>query len=145
MVFDGDPGDTVHPGQETIEGGEFIDNVFGSAQAPEGAQVTRRTEPQYVVTIRTGTNLEQMRTIRYGDTQYFDQETVGNGRPILEVAYQRPGTQQTSPCVPEGTGAFTVHEFNVDASRNLTRLTVSFEQTCEGATGTLRGCLHYSP
>jgi hypothetical protein len=144
MFLDGDPDDPVHPGQEVIEDGDIRPTFFGLAEAVEGVQIARSTSPQYFLTVRTAANGEPLRTGTYLNAQHFSVATFGNGQPVLEVASERDS--QTLPCPNDsGTGRFTVHELTVDApNRTITRFAVSFEQTCEGVTGTLRGCFRLS-
>jgi len=65
-------------------------------------------------------------TARFADSNYARLDVFGNGRGCNG-----------------STGTLTINAITFDTSNNVTSLSASFEQHCEGSAAALRGTIHY--
>jgi hypothetical protein len=133
IFFDGDPGDWVHPGLDTITQGTW--SASGST-----SYVTVHVDPM---------NSQQglWWDLDFSSAQLNQPLAVNVYRMAERAPFASPG----HPGIDLGgdgrgcntiSGAFQVHTISWTGS-SLSELLVSFEQHCEAGTSALRGCVHY--
>ena len=128
LFLNGDAGDFIHPGMETINTGTF--NV-----TPSSFHVAISVNAGALWSLNFAT--DQL-NLPIGPQVYRDAERwpfEGPGHPGLDVTGNGRGCNTL-------TGAFQVEDLQTTAAGALTSFTATFEQHCEGAGPALRGCVH---
>ena len=136
IYLDGDSGDFVHPGAETIQ---------VSSWAPDGSN----SPPVTFAADWDSTGFTENWSFQFSTEQYGGQLTPGvytnaarfpfetTGQPGLSIDGDGRGCNTL-------TGSFQVVSVALGPTgSNFTEFTATFEQHCEGATPALRGCIHY--
>jgi hypothetical protein len=138
--LDGQPGDLIHPGVQTITRGNFYPDVWS---VPDTRSVTlffQTNKPAQVVEnwhLHFSTApISQPLAVRV-----YDQVTEGSAadafRPTMSVSGPNGSCSKIS-------GEFQVHKISFDTNNRLSEALVSFEQRCNGSQVALRGCVHYT-
>jgi hypothetical protein len=142
LFVDGDVGDSVHPGIDTITLGVFTGTEVG------GSAPTR-------VTIDVAPNDAGQGTLW---TATFSTEALGTSL-VAQVYDDAQRVDYTSPSHPGMevieaaatcnalSGRFEVHELTITSGTTVTAFTATFEQACEPSGSNppvLRGCVHFA-
>jgi hypothetical protein len=133
LYFDGDTGDYIHPGMQTITGGTFTaqysaDQVSLSVNTSNGA-----TGALWSLTFATDKLGQPIGAQVYDNTQRAPFEA--SGQPGLDVSGDGRGCNTSN-------GAFQIETLTATGT-TLHGFTATFEQHCEGATPALHGCVHF--
>jgi hypothetical protein len=140
VYLDGDPGDRVHPGIETLPSASS--NAYAREEGTGGLNVvifnhaSVGRDPQYWQA--------HFETVSIGIP--FQSQVYEHATGVGELTAERPRfsiSNRTSGCA-YGSGSFEVHTLKLSASNEIQEALVSFEQRCNGSTATLRGCMHYT-
>lgn len=135
IYLDGDPGDYIHPGSETIQVSSWSTDSFNSppvtfAYAWDGVGASWWTF--YFSTEELGGSLVPG---VYPNTERFPFETAGH--PGMDISGSGRGCNTS-------TGTFQILSSAFGPTDgNFTEFTATFEQHCEGAATALRGCIHF--
>lgn len=135
VFFDGMAGDYIHPGMDTITSAIFTGTVTAGA-APDTIRVNVRpadTKQGLWWDLEFSTRMLSM-PLR---TQVYDGAErapfAAPNTPGLSITGDGRGCNRSQ-------GRFQIHELSTNGT-NLTRLTATFEQSCDGR-GLLSGCIH---
>lgn len=137
VYLDGDAGDYVHPGTATITVGSFTEQHRPTDVPTDVSIQVVPSDPSQ------GTDW----SLDFGSTQlgvpltpqvYDDAERdsfASPGHPGIDIGGDGRGCNTD-------TGRFQVEDLKVTGGK-VTAFTATFEQHCEGASATLRGCVHF--
>jgi hypothetical protein len=137
LHLDGDPGEYIHPGTDTITEGTFTPDV---TPAVDPHTVTIRVVPadpgqgsEWNVCFSSRELGDRLRSKQYEDAELLS--SASPDHPGLSVT----GDERSCSTV---SGSFWVHHIVV-CNDVLQQLSVSWVQQCDGETPALRGCLRY--
>lgn len=140
IVFEGDAGDYIHPGSDTILLGSWSANVLPNGSSTP-TQITIHVTPTSASQglwwdlVFSSTQLSAPLTTKsYSGALRASSATPGS--PGLDISGDGRGCNTLN-------GAFTISKLQVAAGGVVTSFTASFEQHCEGSSKALRGCVHY--
>lgn len=136
LVFDGDPGDYIHPGSDVVVAASWApgsvahDEIrleIDPSEAEQGLWWTLWFSSTEVPSLLEPGLYENAMRVPFEDP----------GRPGLSITGDGRGCNTLQ-------GAFEVHELVLEGDALIT-LTATWSQHCEGGPDELRGCIHYSP
>jgi hypothetical protein len=133
LHLDGDPGDYVHPGTETLSTGDWSASVdpYGN---PDTVHVNLVDFPTFWNTAFSSEATGAPLAVQlYDDAERWPFES--DGHPGLEVFGDGRGCNTLS-------GRFEILDLVVDGA-SLLSFTATFEQHCETGSAALEGCVHY--
>jgi hypothetical protein len=128
LFLNGEAGDFIHPGMETINTGTFTVN-----RSTFDVSVSVDTAGFWSLHFSTDEINVPLDTQVYQNTERWPFEDPGH--PGLDVSGDGSGCNIS-------TGAFQVEDLQVTPGGSLTSFTATFEQHCEAAAPALRGCIH---
>jgi hypothetical protein len=133
IFFDGDPGDYIHPGIETLSAGSW--NVNGNAETVEIEMSPTGTDGAqwqlWFTSQELGLPLDAQ---VYTGAERDPFESAGS--PGLSIFGDGRGCNTLS-------GSFQIEEINESDAGTVQGFTATFVQYCEEGTAALRGCVHY--
>ncbi|MFI5298475.1 MAG: hypothetical protein ACHREM_10275 [Polyangiales bacterium] len=132
----GDATDFVHPGNETVSSGGTwsVSTLFGGEEFMIDFEGSDPTVGAFWM-FEFGTNAIPAPFAVGTYTNAERAPFASAGHPGIDISGDGRGCNTDS-------GQFQVHEVTFDGT-TLKSLLISFEQHCEGASSTLRGCLRY--
>jgi hypothetical protein len=136
VFFDGDAGDYIHPGIDTITQGTWGLQSSGTTPSTVHVSLTPSQSNQglwwdlYFSSLQLNQPLD---TQVYTDAQR--EPFAAPGHPGLEVTGDGRGCNTL-------TGSFQIEDLTMSGS-TVQSFTATFEQHCEGGTAALRGCVHF--
>jgi hypothetical protein len=136
IYFDGDLGDYIHPGVETIYATDSRNWLAGDVGEKDTFEQGWAGSPNdWYFSFSSRQLNEPLRIQRYDGAQRYPFEEAGH--PGLDITGAGRGCNMSS-------GWFQIESLaGGPNSGSFTELTVIFEQHCENGTAALRGCLHY--
>ncbi|MBI5507941.1 MAG: hypothetical protein HY903_04200 [Deltaproteobacteria bacterium] len=139
LFLDGDSGDAVHPGADSVVAGVWTGTHLGGA-APNRVSITvvptDSAQGSSWTTVFSSEALGQSLNLQVYDFA----ERVDYAAPA------HPGLAVSGDGVVCNTltGRFEVLDWSVQNDTVLTGFTATFEQHCDGAPAVLRGCVHFA-
>jgi hypothetical protein len=136
IYFDGDPGDYIHPGKETIQVSTWTARNAGTPNTFwYGWDDSINLGIWWSFAFSAASLGQPLAVGRYDGAQRYPFQSPGH--PGFDISGSGRG------CNMEG-GWFEIHEL-VGGPNNgtFTRLTATFEQHCENFAPALRGCIHF--
>jgi len=134
VFFDGDSGDYIHPGTDTIQVGSWGTSVTNGNYLTVGVTPSDSQQGLWWDLTFSSAQLGQP----LGPQVYEDAERApfaSPGHPGIDIDGDGRGCNTI-------TGRFQVFDFQL-AGSTVKKFTATFEQHCEGGTPQLRGCVHY--
>jgi hypothetical protein len=137
LFLDGDPGDYIFAGMETITQGTW---TWDGSQSEVHIAVTPSDTSQ-----------------GFWWNLYFDSSLLNNPTLVDQVYQNAQGWPYETPGHPglgvsgygvgcyAAAGQFQIEDIRWSNSGLLTSFTATFEHHCDGSTAALRGCVHYGP
>ncbi|MBW1809656.1 MAG: hypothetical protein JRJ87_15785 [Deltaproteobacteria bacterium] len=137
--FDGDEGDWVHPGTDTITMGDWIANIRqDTSTTPHTVllslhPVDSGQGSHWSFTFSSHELNNSLNSAVYEDAQRYPFESAGH--PGISI--NGDGRACNECC-----GRFQIHELQMEGTQ-LRSFTATFEQNCECGSSILHGCVHF--